>query len=321
VTWSSDDDSVATVSSAGVVTPVAAGSATITVKTVDGNKEATCSVTVLAQCVLVTGVTLNKDTLTVAVGGSEQLSATIAPQNATNQNVTWSSNHDSIASVSAAGVVTGVSAGNAIITITTDDGSFEDTCAVTVKVVTAGTISCTIDNWDAFLTNHQLSTAKVQFVIVEDANDTIVQQISDTYTVGNDGSFTLTPNAVPSSQYLYDIGSISWGTLTVSPTSGVKLLDGPTTAYYSRIVILDDSDNRVGGVDVSSTSSNEGEVMLWYADKSCSVSGSIVDNGTKTFPNGTTFPAGWSFLIFTPVGNDRTASVATSGDSWYCFAN
>ena len=58
--------------------------------------------------------------------------ATIAPANATVQTVTWSSDDDTVASVDNAGKVTGESAGTATITVTTTDGDFTDTCAVTV---------------------------------------------------------------------------------------------------------------------------------------------------------------------------------------------
>jgi uncharacterized protein YjdB len=128
VTWSSSDDAVATVSSAGLVTALSAGSATITATTADGGFTATCSVTV---SVAVTGVSLNENTLAFMVGGTETLTAAIAPANATTQSVTWSSNDDAVATVNA-GVVTAVAPGTATITVTTDDGDFTATCAVTI---------------------------------------------------------------------------------------------------------------------------------------------------------------------------------------------
>ena len=136
VTWSSDKTAVATVDNAGKVTGVSAGTATITVKTTDGSKTATCAVTVSATTVSVTGVTLNKSTTTIEVGGTETLTPTVAPAGATNQNVTWSSDNTDIATVDASGKVTGVSAGTATITVTTEDGSKTATCAVTVSATT-----------------------------------------------------------------------------------------------------------------------------------------------------------------------------------------
>jgi uncharacterized protein YjdB len=78
-----------------------------------------------------TGVSLNKTSTTLAIGGTETLTATVLPASA-NQSVTWSSSSTSVARVSDAGVVTAVSAGTATITATTEDGGFRATCAVTV---------------------------------------------------------------------------------------------------------------------------------------------------------------------------------------------
>lgn len=84
----------------------------------------------------VTGVSLNKNTLTLEAGRSETLSATINPTDATNKNVTWSSNNATIATVNSSGVVSALTAGNVTITVTTEDGSFTDTCEVTVTAKT-----------------------------------------------------------------------------------------------------------------------------------------------------------------------------------------
>ena len=71
------------------------GEATITVTTEDGGKTATCKVTVIETSVAVTGVTLNKTELILDTGGSETLTATVAPADATNQKVTWKSDRKS----------------------------------------------------------------------------------------------------------------------------------------------------------------------------------------------------------------------------------
>ena len=133
VTWSSSAPSVATVSATGLVTAVSVGTATITVQTVDGGFTATCAVTV--QPVLVTGVTVSPSIATILDGYTQQLTATVAPANATNQNVTWTSSATSVATVNATGLVTAVSVGTATITVETVDGSFTATCAVTVQPV------------------------------------------------------------------------------------------------------------------------------------------------------------------------------------------
>lgn len=135
VTWTSSNTNVATVSSYGTVTAKAAGTATITVKTEDGSKTATCYVTVVNASVAVTGISLNKTSTTLYVGDTEALTATITPSNATNKNVTWSSSNSSVASVSSSGVVTAKVAGTATITAKTEDGDNIATCIVEVKEI------------------------------------------------------------------------------------------------------------------------------------------------------------------------------------------
>ena len=83
--------------------------------------------------VAVTGVTLNHATMTLTAGGATgTLVATVAPANATNKSVTWSSSVPAVATV-ISGVVTPLTAGTTTITVTTVDGGFTATCAVTVN--------------------------------------------------------------------------------------------------------------------------------------------------------------------------------------------
>lgn len=134
VTWESSDAGVAAVSKDGVVTAKKAGKATIVVKAADeSGKYASCVVTVTEAKKEVTGVTLNKSSLNLGVGGSEVLSATVLPADATNKQVTWLSSTPSIATVSQSGVVTGVKEGTTQISVITADGSKTAICSVTVS--------------------------------------------------------------------------------------------------------------------------------------------------------------------------------------------
>ena len=139
VTWSTSDGSVATVTD-GVVSGVKAGTATITAKA--GEKTATCAVTVVdptSTTVAVTGVTLNSTTLELEVGETGTVAATVAPENATDKTVTWSSDKTDIATVDSTGKVTAVKEGTT--TITAKAGEKTATCTVTVKA--KGTVSVT----------------------------------------------------------------------------------------------------------------------------------------------------------------------------------
>ena len=80
----------------------------------------------------VTGVTLNKNSTTLVEGGSEVLIATVSPLDATNKNVAWASDDETIATVDSSGNVTAIKKGNADITVTTVDGDYTATCAIEV---------------------------------------------------------------------------------------------------------------------------------------------------------------------------------------------
>ncbi|MDD5672792.1 MAG: Ig-like domain-containing protein [Chitinivibrionales bacterium] len=132
VSWSSSNTGIASVNASGLVTGVAAGSATITVTTQDGGKTASSAITITSTTVPVTGVSVSPSSATITAGATQQLTATVSPSNATNKNVSWSSSAIAVASVNSSGLVTGISAGSATITVTTQDGGKTASSAITV---------------------------------------------------------------------------------------------------------------------------------------------------------------------------------------------
>ena len=137
VTYTSSSESIATVSNTGLVTGITQGNATITAtaQTATGTTSANISITVTP--IAVTSVSLSSNSETIKVGKTVTLIPTISPSNATNKNVTWSSSNTSVAIVSE-GIVTGVSAGTATITVSTVDGNKTATCTVVVQESSAG---------------------------------------------------------------------------------------------------------------------------------------------------------------------------------------
>ena len=313
VSWTSSDESVATVDN-GIVTPVAAGTATITVTTEDGSFTDTCEVTVetaptqvtvenvtaesrtslvnwyrfdvigdyntvqiktddgtdlgpamteaafedagyyqggvapndiiviyvdgviawsgepgvYSGPVAVTGVTLDKETLTLTVGGADgTLAATITPVNASNKNVSWTSSDESVATVDN-GIVTPVAAGTATITVTTEDGSFTDTCEVTVE--TAPT-QVTVENVTA-----ESRTSLVnwyRFDVIGDYNEVMIKT-----TDGIDLGPVLSKSAFESVGYYQ--GGVSPDGIIVIYVDGVEKYRNVPGTYSSPIVTVTD---------------------------------------------------------------------------------
>lgn len=163
ITWSASGlpDGL-TLNSDGTITgtPTAEGTSTVTVKAENsaGSTSKDYTLNIKPATVPVTGLELNKNSLTLQEKGSDTLTATVEPADATNQDVIWKSSDTSIATVSADGTVTAISAGNATITATAADGSgISASCTLTV---THGNMiqtpkkdaTCTVDGTEEYWT-------------------------------------------------------------------------------------------------------------------------------------------------------------------------
>lgn len=133
IIWTSDDESVATVTESGVVEAVGNGTATITATSNHMGFQASCLVSVTTA---VDGVSLNKNSLDLYVDETAFLEATVTPLDASNQAVTWSSSNPDVVSVASDGSITALACGSSVITVTTADGNNTETCEVIVSVRT-----------------------------------------------------------------------------------------------------------------------------------------------------------------------------------------
>lgn len=198
VTWESDDDTIATVTPDGTVTAVGPGQTIITATTSDRNRTATCTVTVTQP---VSSITLDKTELPLFAGNSDTLNATIAPDNASKKDLTWTSDRSDIAAVTVGddGTVTvdAKAPGEATITAAATDGSnVKAACKVTV---TRAVSAITLEPTELSLFAGDSTTLKVT-VAPEDATNKILTWISDkpetaTVTVGGDGIITVNAQA------------------------------------------------------------------------------------------------------------------------------
>lgn len=178
VSWSSSNAEVATVDANGKVTAHKVGYTAITATA--GGKQAKCEVEVAPQTIAVESVTLSQSSLELTAGQQVQLTATVNPANADNRTVTWTSSNPAVATVSAMGRVTAVSAGNAEIKASC--GGKSAVCAVTVKRSAVAVTGITLS--DASIEVQQGATYRLTATVTpENADDKTVTWASTDQSV------------------------------------------------------------------------------------------------------------------------------------------
>lgn len=189
VTWTSNSTETATVDASGRVTAAAAGTAVITATTSDGGYSASCRVSVVEEEKKVTGVTLSQSTLTLTEGETATLRATVAPSNADNKSVAWTSNSTETATVDANGRVTAVAAGTTVITVTTSDGGYTATCRVSVAEGEKKVTGVTLSQSALTLTEGETATLRATVVPTNADNKTVNWSSSNSFvaTVDSNG--------------------------------------------------------------------------------------------------------------------------------------
>jgi len=167
INWTTSNSSRATVSPTSTesgesvtVRAISTGSVTITATTADGtNLSATCSINVSAPTVSVTGISVNPTSVTLDVGGTKSLTASILPSNATNQGKTWTSSNTSVATVSG-GTVRAVAPGPATITVKASGNTSKTaTCEVKVSCSKCGTSGIEKCGWNEQVCGNPISYA------------------------------------------------------------------------------------------------------------------------------------------------------------------
>lgn len=199
--WSSTNTSVATVSSAGVVTTKKAGSCKIIAKSKDGSGKSDICTIVVKQSV--TSISLSADTLTLAPGTSETVVAQILPDNASSKSVAWSTSDSTVATVNSKGSITAVKEGSCTIIAKATDGSGQKAvCKVTVvNPVTSVVLNAHSISWNVGKKAHFYPT-----VTPDTATNTAV-----VYTSSNPKVATVDENGL--------LTAVSAGTCTITCTA------------------------------------------------------------------------------------------------------
>ncbi|MED9780500.1 MAG: S-layer homology domain-containing protein [Peptococcaceae bacterium] len=298
VTWeSSDSNGIVTISpdtaDSKNATITATGAGTTTIKATADGKSAECSVTVKAPTTIpVTGVSLNKASTTLTVGDTETLTATVAPEDATNKAVTWSSNDSTVVTVDESGKVTAVAPGEATITVTTEDGSKTANCAVTVYAKTA----ITTQPQSVSVTEGQSAT----FSVTASGDNLRYQwQINSgngwsAITGATDASYTIdrTTTAMSGNQYRCIVTGDGGETTSSAATLTVRSYEPPYTGKYSYEIVSDVGENGTIDVDRYATEGDQVTITVspdeaYLLDDLTVTSGgkdvALTDNGDGTY--------------------------------------
>ena len=201
VSFESADAGIAAINANGVVTGVSAGETTITVTTEDGGFTGACAINVYNQAV--TGVTIEPSEAELNVGSSTKLTATVLPENASNKNVVYSVDDESILSVDQDGNVTGLSLGTATVTVTTEDGGFSASAEITVMPVRVTGVGISPEAASVDLGRTIQLTASI--TPSNATNKNLSWSVSDETIISVDGQGTVT--------------GLSFGTATVTVTT------------------------------------------------------------------------------------------------------
>lgn len=145
IRWTSSNQTAATVSQDGKITPLSAGVTVVTAAA--GDYRASCIVTVQPKRVRVTGIRFEETTHTLMMGSTVTLQPIIAPDDATVKNLTWVSSDEQTATVSRTGIVTALSVGETTITATTVDGGY----SAEIKIIVTAAAQLGDVNGDGYI--------------------------------------------------------------------------------------------------------------------------------------------------------------------------
>jgi alpha-tubulin suppressor-like RCC1 family protein/uncharacterized protein YjdB len=267
--------------------------------------------TIPPKSVPVTGVTLNKNTLTLTIEETGTLTATIAPANATNQTVTWVSGNTAVATVSN-GTVTAVAVGGATITVTTADGNKTAICNVTVNkktgaMVTQPTVNGSPTSDSITVNAVSLQTATGQSIEYAISTSTIETNLSawqsGTTFTGLTAGTTYRVYARSKENATYSAGTEngSEGIATSSPSSGIIVSTLSTG----------------GGSGGTTTLAIKPDGSLWGWGRN--YNGQLGNGNTSSVMRPTQIGnESWAFVS---SANGHNAAIKTDGSLWVCGSN
>jgi len=296
VSWHSDNAAIATVED-GVVTAVAEGQTTVHVFTEDGNITTECKVIVKKNggsnpSVAVTGVKLSQNKLTLKKDDSFTLVATLEPSTASNKAVMWTTSNDAVVSVSDNGVIQAKAVGVAVITVTTQEGTFTATCEVTVTAE------------DVVLTGLRLSPSETRLKVGGEATLSVsyepagASQREVTWSTSDAAIVTVDANGkikgIAVGEATITVESKSNTSIKATCSVSVELPTAVVDAVFASVVI---SPNPFGAQLRIANGDLRGQYVLYNAQGVVVASGGLEDGETRI--NTVSFTAGVYLLRLT----------------------
>ena len=327
VSWSSNNEAVATVDANGNVTAKRAGTAVITATSTNG-KTAGCTVTVSKKEIPITEISLDKSSATLTEGETTTLTATVLPENTTDsKSVSWSSSNSEVATVDANGTVTAKRAGTAVITATSTNGKTAG-CTVTVSKKEIPITEISLDKSSATLTEGETTTLTATVlpenttdsknvswrssnseVATVDANGTVTAKragtavITATSTNGKSAGCTVTVSKkeIPITEISLDKSS---ATLTEGETTTLTATVLPENTTDSKSVSWSSSNSEVATVDANGTvtAKRAGTAVITATSTNGKTAGCTVTVSRKEIP-------------ITEISLDKSSATLTEGET------
>lgn len=303
ITWSSSDTQIVQVNSSGDITALKKGTAVVTAKANGGVCSDTCTVTVTD--INVTGISLTVTSCILTTATGLQLTATITPSDATNKSLTWTSSDSSIAAVSNTGYASGISAGSAVITATSDDGGFTATCLINVQAIDVISVSLTPSNIS--IKEFASTTLSAAVSPSNATNQTIIWSSNNpgVASVDNNGTVTGIMSGIAT------ISAIAYNGITVScavTVTGASILDFSYTRNGAAVTLYwnNPTDITIQNIEINYYDQSDSLIKTILTDSSTIQSGA---SASKMFTLTSGIAYSFQFIITDSSGNKRTSAM------------
>ncbi|WP_197429299.1 Ig-like domain-containing protein [Winogradskyella endarachnes] len=325
-TWSSSNESIATVTAEGIVNSISEGEATITFVSEDGNFTDTSIVTVTNIIIPIESITITPNPVQLDINESIQLNVEITPSNATFTNGTWISNNENVCTVDENGLVTALAEGEAEITFVTEDGQFSESIFINVVDVFYGSYILYNAISDEIIQNIEGDEAinladegnQINFRCIPQGGDDnpAVESIVVTWTGPTSGTWTesvplyaglpgghvdlnFEPYVVEEGTYNFTVKYYSLN----AAAGDVVAVDNFSLSFFFNVLPVADAglDQVICEGDIAELTASGGPYFLW-------------DNGetTPTISVSPEVTTTYSVTVFDDNGNESTDSVIVS---------